>query len=246
MFPVGAAVVSVDYAELQRRWKQLRGRGDLTVREVACEGAARTLLCVEYGERHAPSIQIAAGVHGDEPAGALALVELAERAELDPRFAYKLWPCTNPSGFEIGCRENAEGIDVNRSFGRGGATPEARALITANRDRKFVLSIDLHEDDTCSGFYVYEYGAHGCGAAAIAAVSAAGFPADEDVLHPDAAHEMEAIGGLSFTLAMSRRAAHRALTFETPVCLPLAQRVEIHRIAVKAAIAALSNLEHHG
>ena len=57
-----------------------------------------------------------------------------------------------------GTRESADGVDVNRSFGRGGQSPEARAILTANRDRKFVLSIDLHEDCDADGFYCYEYG----------------------------------------------------------------------------------------
>lgn len=237
----------MEYADLQREWKRLRGQSDLTVREIACVGASRTLLCVEYGDRHAPSVQIAAGIHGDEPAGALALLSLAQERELDPRFAYRLWPCTNPSGFQAHSRENAEGVDVNRTFGRGGLAAESRAIITANRDRKYVLSLDLHEDDTCYGFYCYEYGLEGAGAAAARAVAGAGFALwQPPVRRPDAVDEAKQIGGTSFTLAMARRAATRALTFETPVCLSLDERVRIHRIAVKAALAALANLAGHG
>jgi protein MpaA len=227
------------YDDLQTRWKALRGTRDIAVREVACEGVPRTLLCVEFGEGRAPVIALTAGVHGDEPAGPLALLALVENDELDRNYAYRLWPCTNPSGYAKGTRENAEGADVNRTFGRGGRTPEARALLTSNRDRKFRLSIDLHEDCDAQGFYCYEYGECGLGAAIVKAVMAANFPV-EQVLRPDAAGEAEEIGGLSYTLLVARNAARRALTFETPLCLPLEQRIAIHRIAVKAAIAALS------
>ena len=216
------------------------------MREVACAGAPRTLLCVEMGSHDAPAVIIAAGVHGDEPAGALALLSLVQDGLLDPAFAYRLWPCTNPGGFDARQRESVDGTDLNRTFGRGGTSPEARAILTANRDRAFVLSLDLHEDDETSGFYCYEYGLAGVGEAAAQAVRGGGFPAEEPaVLRPDPQAEREAIGGASFTLAMARRAAARALTLESPSRLPLDDRIGIHRLAVKAAIAEVSNQLRH-
>jgi murein peptide amidase A len=244
------------YRELERRWKGMRG-DDLRVREVACVGAPRTLLCVEIGDHRRPTISIAAGVHGDEPAGPWALLELTESGLLDPAFAFRLWPCTNPTGFDAGTRESADGVDVNRTFGRGGRSPEARAILTANRDRKFALSIDLHEDCDAAGFYCYEYGGGEIGRAAIAALDAAELPVDPlaetfDRAGPldatastrergriTADHRSEAIvlGGLSYSLALARNAARHALTFETPSRLAWEARLKMHRIAVSAAIA---------
>lgn len=216
----------------------------MSVREVACAGAPRTLLCAECGDRSAPAISLAAGVHGDEQAGPLALISLAEDALFDPAFSYRIWPCTNPFGFDRGTRQNEEGFDINRTFGRGGSTPESAAIVTANRDRRFVLSIDLHEDLEEEGFYLYEYGVPGVGRAVLNAVGAAGYPLlREPLLRPDVALESEALGGYSFTMISARRAAQRALTFEAPGRLDRSARVEIHRIAVKAAVAALSNLD---
>lgn len=244
------------YRELERRWRGLRG-DDLRVREVACVGAPRTLLCVEIGDHRQTAISIAAGVHGDEPAGPWALLELAESRLLDPSYAYRLWPCTNPTGFDAGTRESADGVDVNRTFGRGGSSPEARAIVTANRDRKFALSIDLHEDCDATGFYCYEYGGGEIGRAAIAALDAAGLPVDplaetfDNAGTLDAAactrergritadHRSEALllGGLSYSLRLARGAARHALTFETPSRVGLEQRLRMHRIAVSEAIA---------
>ena len=252
-----------NYRDLQARWKGLRAAREIAVREVACIGAPRTLLCADFGGLESPAIALAAGVHGDEPAGPWALLSLVENGELDSRYAYRAWACTNPSGLELGTRESADGVDINRSFGRGGQTPEARAIVTANRDRKFALSIDLHEDCDADGFYCYEYGAGDVGRSIIDAVAAAGYPIqdlhqcdlggpltdvmlDKGVVRPPAALEIESIGGLSYTLSIVRHAAKRGLTFETPVRLPWDDRIAIHRIAVKAAIATLSNLAHHG
>lgn len=234
------------YRHFARRWKALRS-DRVTVREVACVGAPRTLLCVELGDSRLPSIALSAGVHGDEPAGPWTLLDLIEGGELEERFAYRIWPCTNPSGFEAGTRESADGVDVNRTFGRGGQSPEARAVVTANRDRKFVLSLDLHEDCDAEGFYCYEYGGGNVGFDALAAVDAAGYPIDpQRRLTPDHLAEAAMLGGLSYSLAIVRHAARHALTFETPSRAQWESRIAMHRTAVRAAISALSGFRLEG
>lgn len=228
------------YRDLARRWKALRS-DRVTVREVACVGAPRTLLCVEWGDARLPSVALSAGVHGDEPAGPWALLELLEAGDLDERFAYRIWPCTNPSGFEAGTRESADGVDVNRTFGRGGQSPEARAVVTANRDRKFVLSLDLHEDCDARGFYCYEYGGGRIGLHAVAAVAAAGYPLELlQHITPDPGEEAAELGGLSYSMAIARHAAGHALTFETPSRAAWDARIAMHRTAVSAAISVAS------
>jgi predicted deacylase len=249
----------MSYDALETRWKALRASHGVAVREVACVGAPRTLLCAEFGDAAQPAIALAAGVHGDEPAGPWALLELVEKRELDPRFAYRIWVCTNPSGYRLGTRENAEGLDVNRTFGRGGQSPEARAILTANRDRKFVLSIDLHEDCDAAGFYCYEYGGSELGSAIVAAMDRAVLPvqpldaaydlgaplAAEHVrferghVLPNVSAEGASLGGLSYSLAIVRHATPRALTLESPSALPWVTRLEMHYLAVRAAIATL-------
>jgi hypothetical protein len=226
------------YQEIVRRWKALRVR-DVRVREVACVGAPRTLLCAEYGDYALPAVHIAAGVHGDEPAGPHALLALIENDELDPRFSYRLWPCTNPSGYDARTRESIDGVDVNRTFGRGGSSPEARAIITANRDRKFELAIDLHEDDEARGFYCYEYGGAGIGRCLLDMLASSGTPIDpRDVLTPDPDAEAEKIGGRTLTQLLMRNAARLGLTLETPsAVLPFAARVAAHVAAVREALS---------
>jgi len=233
------------------------------VREVACVNAPRTLLCVEIGSPALPCIALSAGVHGDEPAGPAALLRVVEGRGLDPRFSYRIWPCTNPSGYAARTRQSVDGIDINRSFGRGGQSPEARAIVTANRNRKFVLSIDLHEDVDAQGFYCYEYGGGTLGHAAIAAIAAAGYPVEplttldlgvpiaEDAMARERGrividHRAEAalLGGLSYSQLLARGAAAQALTHETPGGDAWEKRLSMHEVALHAAIAALSQTFH--
>ncbi|MDQ6929096.1 MAG: succinylglutamate desuccinylase/aspartoacylase family protein [Candidatus Eremiobacteraeota bacterium] len=219
------------------------------------------MLLAEAGDPGRPCVIVCAGVHGDEPAGPAALLSLLEDGLLDDRFSYRLFPCTNPTGLLAGSRENAEGRDVNRSFGRGGLTPESKAIIIANRDRRFVLALDLHEDPQAVGFYCYEpAGQTPIGPAVICAVDAAalpvatftpgfdlGYPHDAEHLRrlergrvvADFEEESKLPAGLPFSLYISKKAARRVLTLESPGTLSWIDRIATLRVAVVAAIAAL-------
>jgi hypothetical protein len=250
--------------DLSAAWRDLRRTAGLRLREVACVGAPRTLLLAEIGATGLPVITLSAGMHGDEPAGVWALFSLVRDGLLDPRFAYRIWPCLNPTGFAAGTRANAEGVDVNRSFGGAGRTPEARAVTTANRDRRFALTIDLHEDHEADGFYGYETTLPPCAARYLPpvtqAVTDAGFglqafgpdfelgPPGSEVAQTrapgmvlvDAAAEAPFYGrDLPQGLVVVRGQATCALTFETPRARPPAARVAMHRLAVVTAIAHL-------
>ncbi len=254
------------YDELIAAWKALRATHDLRLREVACVGAPRTLTVVECGPHDRPTVALSAGTHGDEPAAPWALLSLVRDRLLDERFSYRIWPCINPTGYRAGTRRNAEDQDVNRSFSRGGLTPEARAIVTANRDRTFALAIDLHEDFEAIGFYAFEPLAPGAepqyAVPVVAAVEAAGFPVQDladtsfDLGSPPDARAIQRIGhgtvivdareesaffqdGLPMTLFLLRRATPAALTFETPKTRPWDDRIAMHRVAVTTALARL-------
>ena len=103
-----------------------------------------------------------AAVHGDEPAGAWALVDLAAAVLAQPEratgFELVLYPCCNPGGFERGTRENAAGLDLNREFWRGSAEPEVRWLERELAAQHFDGLIALHADDTSDGLYGFARG----------------------------------------------------------------------------------------
>ena len=98
------------------------------------------------------------GVHGDEPAGVLTLLEfLEERHWADhPAIAFSVLPCLNPTGFTLGTRENADGIDINRTYDRD-EVPEVRTLRAMVKHDAFDAFIDAHEDPEEDGFYVYAF-----------------------------------------------------------------------------------------
>jgi predicted deacylase len=102
------------------------------------------------------NIYLSTGIHGDEPAGPLALGRLL-REDGWPANA-RLWicPCLNPGGFRLNRRESEDGIDLNRDY-RHRRTPEVRAHVAWLEQRpSFDLCLCLHEDWESHGFYVYE------------------------------------------------------------------------------------------
>jgi hypothetical protein len=82
--------------------------------------------------KHRFKIGIFAGIHGDEPAGILGLMdfvrELDDHPELGKEFLIHLYPLCNPSGYLAGTRESSSGKDLNREFWRGSPEPEVRIL----------------------------------------------------------------------------------------------------------------------
>jgi murein peptide amidase A len=246
------------YSELERRWQALHDGERLRIERAVCR-SGRVLLYADIGDPQLPAVAISAGVHGDEPAGPSALLQLAESATLDARCSYRLWPCLNPSGYDQGIRASADGLDINRTFGGTGGSPEASAVLAANHRVSFTLSLDLHEDCDAQGFYCYEYGGGTIGRRVIEALVKEGLSIDPlgvtfglagplDDAHcmrepgrivADASKEALLLGGLSYSLAMSRAGARHALTFETPSNAPWATRLKMHRIAVRAAVASV-------
>ena len=66
-----------------------------------------------------------------------------------------LLPCINPYGYEFGTRENHQKKDLNRLFKIENPPLEvffAQSLL----DSQFDLTLELHEDDESSGYYLYQ------------------------------------------------------------------------------------------
>lgn len=101
-------------------------------------------------------------VHGDEPAGALAMQNLlTELADQPERAAgYELWcyPLCNPTGYEDGTRCTRAGFDLNREFWRKSPLPEIRIIEQELSERTFDGIIAVHADDTSDGLYGYTQG----------------------------------------------------------------------------------------
>jgi hypothetical protein len=108
-------------------------------------------------------VGIFAGIHGDEPEGAHALVQFIKLLEAKPELAtgyyLSLYPVCNPTGFEDGTRFSRGGKDLNREFWKNSAEPEVRLLQAELISRSFQGILSLHTDDTSDGFYGFAHGA---------------------------------------------------------------------------------------
>jgi len=101
-------------------------------------------------------IYISTGIHGDEPAGPLAVLRLIQENRWPENAEIFLLPCLNPVGFTLNKRENGDGVDLNRDY-RNPKSAEVLAHIAwLERQPKFDLYLCLHEDWESHGFYVYE------------------------------------------------------------------------------------------
>lgn len=101
---------------------------------------------------------VSAGIHGDEPAGPLAVLELVRAGRLAEGVEWVLLPALNPHGLVRGRREGSTGADLNRDF-RNPACPETRLMRAwVERQPVFDAAVCLHEDWEAAGFYLYELG----------------------------------------------------------------------------------------
>jgi predicted deacylase len=98
------------------------------------------------------NIVVIGGIHGDEPAGICAALELATK-EYPKSQMLSIIPCANPEGYQRNTRENDQGEDINRQFDDDRRQKEENVLrdIVGQAD----VLITLHEDDVHEGCYVY-------------------------------------------------------------------------------------------
>jgi hypothetical protein len=101
-------------------------------------------------------LYLSAGIHGDEPAGPLAMLRLLRENRWPADAELFLVPCLNPAGFLANRRENASGLDLNRDY-RHLQADEIRAHVAwLERQPRFDACFCLHEDWESHGFYLYE------------------------------------------------------------------------------------------
>lgn len=136
---------------------QLSGEEHGWQREVFLKADAYELIALTRKvERPTKRIYLSTGIHGDEPAGPLAVLELIRENYWPAELEVWLCPCLNPTGFRQNRRENNQGLDLNRQYLNPDAE-EIRAHITwLDNQPTFDVALCLHEDWESSGFYLYE------------------------------------------------------------------------------------------
>ena len=102
------------------------------------------------GANPRPAVLLLGQQHGDEPAGAEALLVLADQllntglSQVLDRIDVIVLPRANPDGAEWQRRVNAAGMDINRDHLLL-RTPEAQAVAALVRSQRPVVVVDAHE-----------------------------------------------------------------------------------------------------
>ncbi|MEM1058831.1 MAG: M14 family metallocarboxypeptidase [Verrucomicrobiota bacterium] len=204
-----------------------------------------------------PKLYLSAGVHGDEPAPPLALLELARQPEAFQGLEVYAFPLLNPEGLAVGARENRHGVDCNRDY-QGPKSDEVQGHIDALRMLPRVdTAICMHEDWESAGAYLYELHP-GPGPVLSRNLLAAmaqqvpieeaseidEFPADHGVISRESLDLDELFQRPDWPEAfyLTRHHTGACYTLETPSSLPLEQRVAAQVAAVKAAASLLAGL----
>lgn len=201
-----------------------------------------------------PRVLVGAGIHGDEPAGPLAVLKLLTEGALLPAYEWVVFPMMSPDNLAANRRENPDGRDPNRDY-RDPRTPQVRAQLewlASHGGRAFDTAFLLHEDWEAPGYYLYELCSDEAEPLASVMLKTA---ASHFELHPDPVIEgLPARGALiSFrgnlperpewpeAIYLAKQGTRRAYTMETPSSQPLQRRVDCHAATLRAVWDALKN-----
>lgn len=147
---------SHDYVDLVRRWRAVARAAGMQVRFLARAGNYNTWYLKSKSLGKSGGLYISAGIHGDEPGGAEALITWAERnARTLQQIPCIIFPCLNPWGLVNNRRFDQEGRDLNRLFHRDDI-PVISAVKTLVKSLQFDVALMLHEDYDGQGIYLYE------------------------------------------------------------------------------------------
>ena len=200
-------------------------------------------------------VYLSSGMHGDEPAGPLALLELLTEGTLSGDVEWRICPMINPTGAAVGTRENAHGLDLNRDYWRRESVEVAGHVEWLERQPVPDVFLSLHEDWESSGFYLYEIQksatasvAHSILAAAAAEIEPEPSPTIDDhtvrepgwIFHKPKADFPE---DWPEAIYMAERGTKVSYTLETPSSLALERRVACHQLAVCRAVEEFLSIE---
>ncbi len=216
--------------------------------ETLLETAAGPLLGFT-GPGSGEAAYLSAGIHGDEPAGPLAALELLKAGAFDDGRAWTLCPAVNPTGLAAGTRDNADGLDLNRDYLRR-VTPEVRAHAAWLESRPMPARfLSLHEDWETTGFYFYEINLgqdRPDRSRAILDAVSPWFPPEPEARIDD--HDVRAPGWIYHearadfpdhwpeAIFLAESGCPLSFTFETPSTAALDDRIQAHVAATRAAL----------
>jgi len=147
----------IKHVDLQQKVMQLKSEGIFTVQTAGVSVQNREIWQLSIG--HGPIIILLwSQMHGDEPTGTLAFMDLfnfftrqgqhaALKSQILNNCTLHFVPMLNPDGAEVFQRRNAQGIDVNRDF-VARQSPEAKILIRLQEELHPQFGFNMHDQDT--------------------------------------------------------------------------------------------------
>lgn len=242
---VGKTLEALQIAAAQREFKcgQTKYQGkypQLVFERKAAEGSKLVL--------------ISSGIHGDEPAGPLAILKLLKGDLLSRDLSWIVFPVLCPENLASNRRECSDGTDPNRDY-RNPQTPEIRSQVEwlAKRAPKIDTALLLHEDWESKGYYLYEqvdYEARSFAREMLEATSPIcgvnqspeieDMPADKGLISLRGATPL--IQEWPESIYLINLGARRSYTLEAPSEQPMIRRVDAHIAAAKVLNDALKHL----
>ena len=229
---------------------------------------------VAYGTFHAPlwvavfqpaekagsRVLLTGGVHGNEPAGCEAMLRFIELLAASPgrypSIAFDIIPLANPWGWAHDKRHNGKRVDLNRDFASFNAC-ESSMIHGFTRARRYDLIVDLHEDGTAKGFYLYQIDNEEdalCNSI-IARQKALGYSAEQNarmvILKTKdgiidvprwTLNAVQFARQLSMTNYFRLTKCERVFLFETPKRMPMEDRLIMHRAGLEALLGSVGGI----
>ena len=240
--------VQINPAELAARFESAGRSAGFRVEHFGAAAGCPLFALTKHTRGPRPRIYLSAGIHGDEPAPPLALLEMIEAGVFDARATWFICPLLNPAGLARGTRENAEALDLNRDYKDLRSAEIAAHVAWLRRQPNFELTLCVHEDWESKGFYLYELNPTQRPSLADAMIAAV-----TPICPIDTAAEIDGrpvdVPGIirpvsdplireTWPEAIYLRAHHTAIsyTIESPSAFPLAQRIAALRAALEAAL----------
>jgi murein peptide amidase A len=213
------------------------------------------LIKLVLGKGNPRRVLISAGIHGDEPAGVETILSFLENNHYSSyinNWEITLLPCINPYGYEFGTRKNHDEKDLNRLFKE--VQPETEVSFAQTvLSKPFELTIDLHEDNESSGYYLYQKGIDlkddKVGFEIIDAIkNIMPINMDDEIYETSAdngvigkAIDMYKMDWWPMALYGLSKGVERCLTLETASQFDMEIRVDAHLTAIKTALNYFSN-----
>ncbi len=199
-----------------------------------------------------PTVYISAGMHGDEPAGPLALLQKMESGWFSGDFHWLVCPALNPGGLAFATRENRQGFDLNRDYLLQQSLEIAAHARWLSSQPVPSLFVSLHEDWETEGFYFYEINLEADDPSrhqAILNAVSQYFPPEEG---PEIdGHEVRGPGWIFHSaeadlpdawpeaIWLAKKGCPLSFTFETPSRAEISRRVGAHISGLESILATL-------